>query len=171
MIEFFFTLKKRIGLGGAIMLFGIFRVAPFLLVAAFAPLFVWRGEWLSAVMCLLLGFVTMAVGVLMEARAKEALDAEASKAQSAAAVDNMPPVTVAVSAGSNMHNCAMPECKRNVEMPKHPLCPECWTDWINQQAQNVFHCAMPGCKNTATSAKRPLCRLCWGKWDKANRSQ
>ena len=172
MFEFFFTLKKRAGLGNAIMVFGLLRAAPMLLMLVGSPLLVWREEWLNAGMCFLLGFVTLVVGALTEARVKEKAEGAAKPSPPDKSPTPTPPVVAAAPAKKGgMPTCAMPECKRNVEVPKHPLCPECWTDWINKQAQNVFHCAMPGCKNTATSDKRPLCRLCWGKWDKENRSQ
>ena len=167
MPEFFVVLKKRIGLGGAIMLFGIFRIGPFVLVAAIVPL-VLLGEWLNAVMCFFLGFALLGTGLLMQVYLRNVLAREERQAQKSSTAANEAAATIAAAEGG-IPTCAMPECKRNVEVPKHPLCPECWTDWKDRQTGNTLDCATPGCENTATSLNHPLCRLCWGKWDKENR--
>ena len=192
MFEFFFTLKKRAGLGNAIMVFGLLRAAPMLLMLVGSPLLVWREEWLNAGMCFLLGFVTLVVGALTEARVKEKAESEAEAASvKPAAVDNEPPVTVAneaaaqvvankqqepssatntVAPGRKPIICAMPKCEEVVSDLMHPLCLEHYDDWINKQKPNgPFYCAMPGCSVNTASKSQPLCKEHWREWSGQSR--
>ena len=184
MPEFFVVLKKRIGLGGAIMLFGIFRIGPFVLVVAIVPLGL-LGEWLNAVMCFFLGFALLGTGLLMQVYMRNVLAREERQAQKSSTAANEAAAeqgavvnkqqepssaTNTVAPGRKPIICAMPKCEEVVSDLMHPLCLEHYDDWINKQKPNgPFYCAMPGCSVNTASKSQPLCKEHWREWSGQSR--
>ena len=163
--DFFANLKTRVGWGGAVVLFGVFRVAPFLLMAGLA-LLVWRGEWLNAVMCFLLACALIGIGGVMEWRLHDILgtapaaDDENDSHPANTAARNPKPVI-----------CAMPKCEDRVVSFLQPfLCFEHHKEWAGAQPPNgPCRCAIPECSGEGATKERPLCNTHWQEWLKKNR--
>lgn len=174
---FFTNLRKRIGLGGALFLYGLFRAVPFLL-AIFVPLLAGAKmlvadidtiatqlpDWTSLVTLLFVGFAFAGIGTLYEARLNDMAErdeaAKADKAESkpiAEQGDTKPPPAT----DKDNPPCVRKGCTRNGKIPSNPLCSQCHSAWIKQKP---LRCAKCGYKHT----NRPLCKHCYHKWRKEN---
>ena len=160
------------------MLFGLLRAVPMLLMVAGFPLLAVRGEWLDAVMCIVLGFATLTVGALAEARVKEKAESE-TKANNDGNDDipkpNPPvaetvaaPIPAPVAATTEQkpvsEKCLTRDC-RNPRTPKdgglHWWCYDCWDNRQHEFGKKgVLQCVTEGCTKEVGHILDPWCRGC-----------